>query len=264
VIDMLYANNDLADPDKRRSLMETSPWFLTQSGNPWFTLAEALYPYTERASDQADVREADWLAIRPQYIAAVQEFLPSARPRYLPTIRGFSPGLFYHDANATLRIGFGKVDGYQPRDGLIAAAHTTVGGIVEKAGFPPYEAPASLVLAIERGEWGPYGDTAMGGVLVNYVTTLDTARGSSGSPTLDAQGRWVGLIFDGNYESMASDWVFDEATTRSIHTNVSYILWYLDAVAGADALLTELGISPALGSIAAPETAQTSHPLIWE
>lgn len=262
----LYAHEELSDVAKRRALMETSPWFLLQSGDPWFKLAEALYPYFERTRRQHETRQAEWMSVRPRYIAAVQEFVPT-RPRYLPTVGQFAPGLFYHDANGTLRVTFGRVDGYNPRDGLIAAAHTTVSGIREKATASPYEAPGVLLAAIDGGEWGPYADPKLGEVGVNYVTTLDTARGSSGSATIDAQGRWVGLIFDGNYESMAADWVFDDRITRSIHTDAAYVLWYLDAVAGADGLLTELGLKPALATVTAPEgTAPRpgGDPMIFE
>src|SRR5690606_33752677 len=84
----------------------------------------------------------------------------------------------------------------------------------------------------------------LGTVPVNFTTTLDTARGSSGSATLNARGAFVGVIFDGNYESIASDWMFDPDMTRSIHTDVRYILWYLDRCAKATALLEELGATP--------------------
>lgn len=254
----LYANEDLADPDRRASLMDTTPWFLAQTGNPWFKLAEALNPYYERVAQQKRIRDAAWQELRPRYTQAIREFYPEARPRYQATINSFAPGLFYDDANDTLRITIGKVDGYVPRDGLIAAAQTSVLGIPEKTLDDPYHAPPALLAAIEGKNWGPYADPKLGSVVANYVTTLDTARGSSGSPTIDAQGRFVGIIFDGNYESMAADWAFEDHVTRSIHTDVAYMLWYLDAVAGADGLLTELGITPSLPTVTATQSPTTS------
>ncbi len=258
ILDDLYINEDLVDPDRRKALMDTTPWFLVENGNKWFTLAQALHPYYERLEASKARREADWLTLRPRYIEAVREFLPQARPRYLPTVGGFAPGLFYYDANETLRVTIGKVDGYVPRDGLIAAAQTSVLGVKEKsADGSPYGVPDTLKAGLEGAVWGPYANPAMGSVVANYVTTLDTARGSSGSPTVDAQGRWCGIIFDGNYESMAADWVFDEKITRSIHTDVGYVLWYLDAVAGADPLLTELGITPSLATVEVKQQGDT-------
>lgn len=253
ILDDLYANDDLVDPDRRKSLMDTTPWFLTESGNAWFSLAAALHPFYERLGAAEATRDAKWSELRPRYVTAVREFVPSARPRYVAAANQFAPGLFYDDANETLRITIGKVDGYHPRDGLIAASQTSVLGVAEKtADGGPYEAPRNLLAAIDGAQWGPYADPTVGSVVANYLTTLDTARGSSGSPTIDVGGRWCGVLFDGNYESMSADWAFEEPVTRSIHTDVSFILWYLDAVAGADPLLQELGIQPSLATVTAP------------
>ena len=224
--------------------MGTSPWYLEHSDNPWFELAAALYPWLERTEAEERAREAEWREVMPRYISALQAFIPDNRPRYLASRDQVRPGVFYPDANGTLRITAGKVDGYFPRDGLIAAPHTTLAGLRHRAGPPPYDAPRQVLAAIAEGADGPYADSDVDGVPVNYLTTLDTARGSSGSATMNAEGEFVGVIFDGNYEAIASDWFFDEQMTRSIHTDLRYILWYLDRVAGATALLQELGQEP--------------------
>ena len=78
------------------------------------------------------------------------------------------PGVFYPDANSTLRVSIGKVDGYFPRDGLIAAPRSRLVGIVQKSGEPPFDAPEALIKAIHRGENGPYADPKLGSVSVNY------------------------------------------------------------------------------------------------
>ena len=83
---------------------------------------------------------------------------------------------------------------------------------------------------------------------MNFLTTLDTTGGNSGSATLDARGRFVGVIFDGNYEAMSADWLFNPRLTRSIHVDVRYMLWTLDEVEGATWILDELGVSAAGGS----------------
>jgi hypothetical protein len=243
-LDDLYDNIDLADSDKRRDLMGTSTWYLEHSDNPWFTLAAALHPYLERVEQESRERDAEWRQVKPRYISAVQEFIPQGRPRYLASTQEIAPGVFYPDANSTLRVSVGKVDGYFPRDGLIAAPHTTLSGIVGKSGLAPYDSPRMLLEAIAEGSHGPYADPRIHSVPVNFVTSLDTARGSSGSATMNGRGEFVGIIFDGNYEAIASDWIFDEAMTRSIHTDVRYMLWYLDRCAGAAALLEELGVEP--------------------
>ena len=245
VLDELYRNVDLADPMKRRSLMETSPWYLTRStGNPWFELTETIYPMLERLEERRATREAERTNARRGYMEALRTFFPEARPRYVTDSEELAPGVFYSDANDTLRVSVGRVDGYFPRDGLIAEPRTRLEGILQRAGARPYDAPDALISAITSGRQGTYASPELGTVSVDYVTTLDTARGSSGSPTINAQGEFIGLVFDGNYESIASDWLFDPDMTRTIHTDVAYILWYLDAVAHADALLRELGKEP--------------------
>ncbi len=243
-LDALYDDLALADADERRALMGTTAWFLQRSSNPWFGLALALAPFRERVAAEERAREADWREVKPHYIQAVQAFYPEARPRYLVASRRIAPGVYYPDANQTLRVSIGKVDGYAPRDGLIAAPQTTLEGLAAKAGDAPYDAPAKLLDAIASGDRGPWVAPRLGTVPVNFTTTLDTARGSSGSATLNARGEFVGVIFDGNYESIASDWMFDPDMTRSIHTDVRYILWYLDRCAKATRLLEELGVEP--------------------
>jgi hypothetical protein len=245
-LERLYIQNiELTDPDKRRTLMDTSPWFLESSGNPWFNLAARMHPYYERQRDNAQARSGEWREARALYNTAVKEFIPTARPRFA---RGqVLKGLYYSDANRTLRVTFGKVDGYFPQDGLIAAPRTRLEGITEKHGPGDYETHGPLLKAIKAGDYGDYLDPSLNSVSVNYVSSADTTLGNSGSPTINAKGEWVGILFDGNYESMSGDWLFEERVTRSIHTDSSYVLWYLDAVDGATVLLKELGFEPSVG-----------------
>ncbi len=245
-LELLYKNGDLMDPDKRRALMDSSAWYLQKSDNPWFKLAAALQPHLDRVHKEEQIREAEWRIVRPRYIEAVSEFYPEARPRYVDNDTGgmIKEGLFYPDANSTLRVTVGKVDGYFPRDGLIAEPRSRLEGIMEKSGPAPYDVDEGLYAAIIDGEYGPYQDKDLGSVSVNFLSTLDTARGSSGSATFDSQGRFNGILFDGNYEAMASDWVFNDRLTRSIHTDLSFILFLLDRVDGAHNVLEELGITP--------------------
>lgn len=241
---------ELADRDRRRALMDTSGWYLQRTGNPWFELGAALHPFYERLEAQQRAREIQWSTVRPVYLDALREFLPTARPRVTTTGK-VRPGLFYPDANRSLRVTIGKVDGYFPRDALIAAPQSRLEGIIEKLPTDGFTAPQTLVDAIKDRRYGPYTDPKLGSVPVNFLSTADTTLGSSGSATIDAEGRFIGVLFDGNFESMATDWIFDEGLIRSIHTDVSYILWVLDAVAGADALLTELGVTPSIDNTTA-------------
>jgi hypothetical protein len=138
------------------------------------------------------------------------------------------------------------VQGYDGRDAVRYLPQTRLEGIVEKAGAWPFNAPPALLAAIQSGKRGAYLDAKLGSVPVDFLSDLDITGGNSGSPTLDAKGHLVGLAFDGNYEGIASDWLFDPVMARTIHCDIRYVLYYLDAVANADALVTELGVTPGL------------------
>jgi S1-C subfamily serine protease len=83
-------------------------------------------------------------------------------------------------------------------------------------------------------------------VPVDFLADLDITGGNSGSPTLNSRGELVGLAFDGNYEAMASDWLFMPDITRSIHVDIRYALWVMDAVDGAERVMKEMGAEPAV------------------
>jgi hypothetical protein len=167
------------------------------------------------------------------------------RPLYMDALRGMTGGRLYPDANSTLRVTFGNVEGYKPRDAVSYAPQTTVSGIVQKNTFSgEFDAPKAEIEAIKADRTKGYVDPQLNEVPVNFLSTVDTTGGNSGSPTLNAKGELVGLLFDGNYEALGSDFVVDPAVTRSIHVDAVYMLWLMDAVDGAHNLLREMGIEP--------------------
>jgi len=130
---------------------------------------------------------------------------------------------------------------------LSDAAHhapvTTVAGIVEKhTGRAPFDAPAPLLNAIARGQFGRTLDQALGTQPVNFLTNLDTTGGNSGSPVLNARGQLVGLNFDSNWESVSASWWYDPRTKRAIHVDMRYLHWLLAKVYPAHGLLREMGL----------------------
>jgi hypothetical protein len=131
------------------------------------------------------------------------------------------------------------------RDGVFYKPQTTVPGILEKdTGEGDFAAPRGLLEAARAGRAGtgsPFADPELGVVPVNFLSTVDTTGGNSGSATLNARGELCGLLFDGTYETVASDIVFDPVRTRAIHVDSRYILWVASEVDGAKALLDELG-----------------------
>jgi len=225
-LDALFDDPALTDLDTRLALLGADLSELERSEDPWVALAVAL---------------ESWLADRRQE----GDVLAGARLRLVPTymqgVRAWSGGLMYPDANSTLRVTVGHVQGYSPQDGLVAAPQTTLKGLIAKVGEAPFDAPADYVEAAASGPESRWADPALGDVPVNFLTTLDITGGNSGSPVLDARGRLVGLVFDGNYESISADWVFEPDITRGICVDIRYLYWALE-VAEAQALLEELGI----------------------
>jgi hypothetical protein len=149
----------------------------------------------------------------------------------------------YPDANGTLRVTYGSIRGATTRDGLAYTPFTTVAGVLEKeTGEPPFRSPPELLAAIRERRWGAHRAPQLGSVPVNFLSTLDTTGGNSGSPTLNSKGELVGLAFDGTFDSINSDWYFDGGRDRAIHVDIRYILWIMDEIDSAEHLLKEMGV----------------------
>ena len=162
-------------------------------------------------------------------------------PLWMEALQTWQPGNTYPDANNTLRLTFGTVQGYSPRDAVSYAPQTTVAGMLAKASSPLYEAPPEWVLKNARTSTAsPWADPALKDVPVGFLSDLDTTGGNSGSATLNARGELVGLLFDGNYESMAADWLFNQETTRSVHVDIRYVLFTIAGTPGAGWIAEEL------------------------
>lgn len=170
------------------------------------------------------------------------------RPRYLEALQAQAQRPLPPDANGTLRITYGTVRGYRPTpEASPHRAFTLLSEVVSKnTGKDPFHAPERLLEAAAQKQKNPYRDRRLGELPVNFLADLHITGGNSGSATLNARGELVGLVFDGNYEAMASDWVFVPSITRSIHVDLRYMLWVMDAVDQADHLLVELGVKPQL------------------
>lgn len=219
-IALLYASNSaLRDPAARRALVDATPFRLESTDDPWLALAAYLQPAAARQEASTAALDSAWSVARASYVEALKAW------------KAVDDAPFYPDGNGTLRVSFGVVDGYSPEDGAWAEPHTTLRGMAAKAGPAPFDLPPGVLAKLGA-------DASVG---VDFLSTADTTSGNSGSPTYTTDGRWVGILFDGNAESMATDWLYEEAITRSIHTDASFVLWYLDAVAGERALLDELG-----------------------
>ncbi|MEN9348256.1 MAG: hypothetical protein RLZZ77_1767 [Bacteroidota bacterium] len=146
------------------------------------------------------------------------------------------------DANSTLRISFGKVEGSAPRDGMQYTYFTTADGILEKynTGNPDFELPDRLVQLLERKAYQGYDDN--GQLRVCYTASNHTTGGNSGSPALNAKGELVGINFDRSWESTMSDMYYNPDICRNIMVDIRYVLWIIDVYAEADYLINEMKI----------------------
>jgi hypothetical protein len=231
-LNKLYAGTRIGDRDFRMGLLEKSTADLTAVNDSFIAFAAALEPLAE------SIREAG------KDRAGASSRL---RPRYMEAMLAKAGGLVAPDANSTLRVTYGQVIGVDAKDGLFYKPQTGLKGILEKqTGEGDFNAPQNQIEVIRKFLAGarksPYTDPALHDVPVNFLSTVDTTGGNSGSPTLNGKGELVGLLFDGTYESVASNFLFDNVKTRSIHVDSRYMLWNMSEVDNAVNLLKEMGV----------------------
>jgi len=150
----------------------------------------------------------------------------------------------YPDANFTMRLTYGQVLPYSPKDGLTYNYYTTSDGIIEKEDpdNPEFIVPAKLKELILKKDFGRYADKADGKLHLCFLTNNDITGGNSGSPVLDGDGHLIGLAFDGNWESMSSDVMFEPELQRCICVDIRYVLFCIDKLGGAGKLLKEMDL----------------------
>jgi len=231
----LYAGSELGSVDARLKWLKADRAAIEASKDPALQLAVKMMPALMRSELESKARSGRVSALRPQYMQAMIDFNAA---QGLPV---------YPDANSSLRITYGSVRGYSPKDGEQMTPFTTLAGITAKTtGVDPFITPKSEQDAIAAKAGAQYRMAATadapGDVPVNFLSDVDTTGGNSGSPTLNAKGELVGLLFDGNYESLSADWIFNPDLTRSIHVDFRYTRWVMDEVDHAERLLTEMGL----------------------
>lgn len=227
----LYQQTQLADTAKRLAWLEKDQAAVARSDDAFMQLAVKLQPVELALEERRKEIDGNLERVIPQYMQAVIAWKKSqGKP-------------VYPDANSTLRVTYGTVSPYSPRDGLTKGPFTTVEGIVEKVtGKAPFEAPQGLIDAVKEKRYGQFRDPVLGTVPVNFLTSADTTGGNSGSAVMNKRGELIGLNFDSTYESITKDWYFDTAITRAIHLDIRYMLWVMQEVDHADNLLKEMTI----------------------
>ena len=227
-LDELYSGTRLGLPNERMRMFNLSYEEMMAENDAFIGLAAMLYDDNEARLQREKSFDGALTLLRPRWIEARAE--QAGRT-------------LYPDANGTMRLNYGVVKGYSPRDAVYYGPLSALTGVAEKhTGTAPFDCPERLLELAGLPEHGKYDDPALGDVPVDILTTHDSTGGNSGSPVINGRGELVGCLFDGNYEAMTSDFLFMNDLTRSISVDIRYVLFIADRVDGAHNVLEELGV----------------------
>ncbi|RPD50813.1 S46 family peptidase [Paracnuella aquatica] len=174
---------------------------------------------------QFTTRNADWGRL---YLKGIMEQQPTK--------------VMYPDATFTMRLSYGKVASYQPRDAVKYDYVTTMKGVLDKykPGDYEFDLPENLLKLARAKDYGQYRDARTGELVVGFITSNDITGGNSGSPVINGNGELIGLAFDGNYEALSHKLAFDKDLNRTINVDIRYVLWCIDKLGGASNIIQEL------------------------
>ncbi len=226
---MIYKKSQLTQPAPLLNAMEEGPAALVKliQNDVAYALARAISAHNEEniASEYRKIKD-DIDALQQEYMRA--------------QIKVFTERRFYPDANGTMRVTYGKVKGYEPRDAVQYEPVTYLEGVMEKYVPEDYEfdVPYRLRELYQQKDYGDYGED--GKMPVCFIGTNHTTGGNSGSPAIDAYGNLIGLNFDRAWEGTMSDLNYDASICRNIMVDARYILFVIDKFAGAGHLVEEM------------------------
>lgn len=231
IIENSYSQSSLDDEATRLAWLDSSIEDFENSDDPLIRYAVASYAARMALELEDKELSGQFQRWRPQYMEAIIAYNRSlGQP-------------IYADANSSLRVTFGSVDGNNPKDGLVNLPFTSLEGILRKdTGVDPFNAPQKQLDLIRAKQYGDYVLPSLGTVPVNFLSTLDITGGNSGTATMNSKAQLVGLLFDGVYESIIGDWDFDDAKNRAISVDSRYMLWVMEYMDGATNLLQEMTI----------------------
>ncbi len=228
----IYSKSALTSYDKLKKLMngKAADVVKNMQKDPGYVLAKSLAAnYFDNVAPSYDKMALELESLQRTYMKAQLELFPDAR--------------IFPDANSTLRVTYGKVNGYQPSDAVTYNHVTYLDGVIEKyvPGDYEFDVPQKLIDLYNTKDFGPYADKN-GKLPVNFIATNHTTGGNSGSPAIDAHGNLIGLNFDRVWEGTMSDIHYDPAICRNIMVDARYILFVIDKYAGAKHLIDEMKI----------------------
>lgn len=226
----IYEKTALTDLDNALKLLEGKPKDVLKKLNNDVAYKYAkpfIEDFYSAINPEFETKNAPITALEKEYMKALMEALPDAR--------------YFPDANSTLRVTYGKVKGYSPKDAVYYMPVSYLDGVIEKyiPGDYEFDVPQKLLDLYETKDFGPYAD-ANGKVPVCFLGTNHTTGGNSGSPAIDAHGNLIGLNFDRVWEGTMSDMNYDPDICRNIMVDARYVLFIIDKFAGAKHLIDEM------------------------
>jgi hypothetical protein len=227
-VDDAFENSKLDDLDYARSLFGKSSKELETLNDPFIDMVARMYDFNEAYGETYQAFAANVTELRKQYIDALYEW------------KGKN---LYPDANGTIRFTWGPVKGYSPEDAVWYRPFTSLSGVIAKnTGEDPFDVPEGLIQLYEEQEYGKWVDPDLDDVPVAFTHQGDITGGNSGSPAMNAKGEIIGVVFDGNYEAMISDWQYDHDLQRVISVDIRYCLFVTEKFGNAGFILDEMDV----------------------
>jgi len=227
-VDNLFAKSVFSSEEKLNAFID-KPNLKTIENDPVYLVASSINNMSDEVSKDLSQFDADLTTGRRLWIAALMEMMPDKT--------------LYPDANSTMRLSYGTIQDYDPKDAVTYKYFTTLDGVVAKYKPDDYEfdLPQRLIDLNNSKEFGRYGSPE-GYMPVCFLTTNDITGGNSGSPVLNGNGELIGLAFDGNWEAMSGDIAYEPELQRTISVDIRYVLWIMDIYAGAGHLVDEMTV----------------------
>jgi hypothetical protein len=225
----VFEKSFMVTKDKNDKFLE-KPELKTLEADPAFAYFKAfLDNYVTNIKPHIDEFNAMNNAEGKKYVKAMMEMNPTKN--------------LYPDANSTLRLSYGNIKSYEPKDGVHYNYFTTLSGVMEKENPSSFEftIPAKLKELYKTKNYGQYANSD-GDITVAFISNNDITGGNSGSPVINGNGELVGIAFDGNWEAMSGDIYFDQKYKRTISVDIRYVLFLIDKLGGATNLINEMTI----------------------
>ena len=227
-VDDMFKRSVFADKAKLEAFLN-NPSLKTIETDPVYLTATSISKMGTEISKGSSQFDANLAEGKRLWVAALMEMAPEKTR--------------YPDANSTMRLTYGSVQDYDPKDAITYKYYTTLQGVVDKYKPNDYEfsLPERLIALNSNKEYGRYG-SPKGYLPVCFLTTNDITGGNSGSPVMNGNGELIGLAFDGNWEAMSGDIAYEPELQRTIVVDIRYVLWVIDIYAGAKNLVDEMTI----------------------